>query len=286
MTPGCQQPNFCSVFNTRWARQRRGGPQRGMLTTMSNALINLQERPQERKEAGRLTRLMMRWFFRKATVSKIEALASDIRAISLAGDDLKAASWAPGHKIQIDVGGGINRTYTPVCWSDTGETRIIAFSHGEGPGAGWASSVRPGDKCQFFGPRRSMDLRHLNVERPFFFGDETSLGLAQALSDSMDMPQDVTCLFEMSAHPDPRSLLLQLGLPEAAIVKRRPADGHYQEIEARIGKIVAEIRPGAYVLSGRSASVQRVSRMLKGLGVEPALIRAKAHWATGKTGLD
>lgn len=253
---------------------------------MSDTSANLHDSPHERKEAGGLTRLMMRWFFRKAAVSKVELLASNVHSISLVGDDLKAAAWAPGHKIQIDVGGGIMRTYTPVCWNDRGETRIIAFSHGEGPGAAWASSVRAGTECQFFGPRPSMDLERLNAERLFFFGDETSLGLAQALSGTMEAPKEATFLFEISTNPDTRSLLLQLGLPQAVIVDRMPADSHYQVLEAQIGKIVAEIQPGAYVLSGKAASVHRVGRILKKLGVAPARIRAKAYWATGKTGLD
>lgn len=254
--------------------------------TMPQTLTMPQDRSGERKEAGRLTKLMMHWFFRKATVSKVEALTSNIRVISLTGDDLKAANWLAGQKIQIDVGGGVNRTYSPICWSATGETRIIAFIHGEGPGAAWASSVRAGDECQFFGPRSSMELGQIDAERPFFFGDETSLGLAQALASAVRAPQQAVHLFEMSECSDASELLSELGLPQAEIVERAPDDGHYATLDARIANIVANIRPSVYFLSGKAGSVQRVSRVLKKLGVQSKHIRARAYWAPGKRGLD
>lgn len=232
------------------------------MIAMSDILTKSQDSPHGCREAGRLTKWMMRWFFREAVGTKVESLSSNFRGISLAGEDLKTATWVAGDKIQIDVGGEVNRTYTPISGSDTGVARVIAFSHGEGPGAVWSSSVRPGDDCQFFGPRRSLDLGQLNDERPFFFGDETSFGLAQALAGTMDGPQYITPLFEMSVHCEPRSLLLQFGFAQASILDSMPADGSVELIEARLRTIGAEIRPGIHLLSGKAASVQRVSRIL------------------------
>jgi NADPH-dependent ferric siderophore reductase len=131
-----------------------------------------------------------------------------------------------------------------------------------------------------------MDLGQVSDERPFFFGDETSIGLAQALAGTMHAAHDATYLFEMSMHSDTHLLLREVGFPKASIVERMPADGHYETLEARIGEIVAEMRPGAYALSGKAASVQRIGRILKKLGVEPTRIRSKAYWAPGKKGLD
>ncbi|MDT7612504.1 MAG: hypothetical protein QOG96_7007, partial [Pseudonocardiales bacterium] len=70
-------------------------------------------------------------------------------------------SWTPGDKIQIRVAGdGLTmRTYTPVRWENTtGDTTILSYLHGAGPGSAWAQNVAADDSVQVVGPRRSIDL--------------------------------------------------------------------------------------------------------------------------------
>ena len=72
--------------------------------------------------------------------------------------------WAAGQKLQIRTSRETfnMRTYTPTRWNPAqGSTELIAFTHGTGPAAAWFQSVRAGDSCEVFGPRKSLSCRFL-----------------------------------------------------------------------------------------------------------------------------
>ncbi|MCW5626609.1 MAG: siderophore-interacting protein, partial [Burkholderiales bacterium] len=127
---------------------------------------------------GFLESAVMKLLARPAVVSDVQVLTAHFRLITLQGDALKGADWVPGQKVQMQFGGFVSRTFTPIAWDAAkGETRLVGFSHGDGPGARWVVGAKPGDACVVFGPRRSLDVG--SVPRPaLFFGDETSFGLA------------------------------------------------------------------------------------------------------------
>ena len=182
------------------------------------------------------------------------------------------------------MGSGLSaRTYTPMSWdADSGRTRMLTFAHGDGPGSRWASGLREGDTCQFFGPRRSLDLSGL--ESPVvLFGDETSFGLAAALRDS---PQGAGAIhvFEASDVAESRPVLEAIGLGQATLIERIADDAHLAAAEAEVLRLAAS---GAhFVLTGKASSIQRVSRALKAVGVASSRVKTKAYWAQGKIGLD
>jgi NADPH-dependent ferric siderophore reductase len=91
---------------------------------------------------------------------------------------LRNVVWSAGDKIQVQLGGWTQRTYTPLDWdADAGRTRILNYLHADGPGTQWARAA----------------LRLAQPQPPLIFlGDETSVGLAAALA-----PRQM--LFEMSA---------------------------------------------------------------------------------------
>jgi hypothetical protein len=51
------------------------------------------------------------------------------------------------------------------------------YAHGVGAGSGWVRDVKPGDECDVFGPRNSIDVRPASGPLAVF-GDETSIDLA------------------------------------------------------------------------------------------------------------
>ena len=134
------------------------------------------------RRAGLLEATVHKLFTRSVTVQGIVGLGSAFRLITLGGDALVDVAWTPGDKIQIQLGGWVQRTYTPIDWDATlGRTRFLAYLHADGPGTQWARSLRIGDACVVFGPRRSIALAAPPAPA-IVFGDETSLGLAAALS--------------------------------------------------------------------------------------------------------
>ncbi len=221
---------------------------------------------------------------RPACVAAVETLSPHFRLVDLQGEALRNVDWVAGQKVQVSMGTGLSaRTYTPMSWAlDRGRTRLLAFGHGDAPGSRWASGLRVGDACQFFGPRRSLDLSGL--EAPLvLFGDETSFGLAAALRAS-PRAGSVISVFEASDVAESRLVLEAVGLGPATLIERTAADAHLAAVEAEMVRLAAS---GAhFVLTGKASSIQRVSQGLKAVGVGSARVKAKAYWAPGKIGLD
>ena len=166
--------------------------------------------------------------------------------------------------------------------ADRGKTRILTFAHGDGPGSRWGRDLREGDTCQFFGPRRSLDLSGL-ASPLVLFGDETSFGLAAALRDSREGAGAIH-VFEASDIAESRPVLEAIGLGHATLIERIADDSHLAATEAEISRLAAS---GAhFVLTGKASSIQRVGRALKAAGVVSSRVKTKAYWAQGKIGLD
>ncbi|GLK69069.1 siderophore-interacting protein [Hansschlegelia plantiphila] len=236
------------------------------------------------KVAGRLSRALLGLLMKRATVVATKRLTDRFRLITLEGSALEGVAWTPGLKIQIAMGSAfVARTYTPIEWDiEGGRTQILTFAHGDGPGSRWASGLSEGDTCQFFGPRRSIDLS--DVESPVvLFGDETSFGLAAALC-CLPRGADAIHVFEVSDVAESRPVLEALGLGQAVLIQRIADDAHLAAAEAEALRFAAG---GAhFVLTGKASSIQRISRTLKAADVRSSRVKTKAYWAQGKVGLD
>lgn len=233
---------------------------------------------------GLVTRTLLRWLMRPARVAAVETLSPHFRLVDLEGEALRNVAWTPGQKVQVAMGSGLTaRTYTPMSWNaDSGGTRLLTFAHGEGPGSRWASGLRAGDTCQFFGPRRSLDLSGF-ASPIVLFGDETSFGLAAALRESHQGARALH-VFEVSNVAESRRVLEALGLAQATLIERIADDAHLAAAEAEVLRLAAH--GTHYVLTGKASSIQRVSRALKAAGVVSSRLKTRAYWARGKTGLD
>ena len=233
---------------------------------------------------GRVTRTLLRWLMHTANVAAVETLSPHFRLVDLEGEALRNMEWTVGQKIQVSMGSGLSaRTYTPISWdADNGRTRLLTFAHGDGPGSRWANGLRQGDTCQFFGPRRSLDLSAL--ESPaVLFGDETSFGLAAALRESA-RSNDAIHLFEVSDAAESRSVLEAVGLRRAKLIERLPDDIHLAAADVEMSNLAASA--AHFVLTGKASSIQRVRRTLKTAGVASSRMHTKPYWAQGKAGLD
>ncbi|MFT4117658.1 siderophore-interacting protein [Bradyrhizobium sp.] len=233
---------------------------------------------------GPVTRALLRWLMREARIAAVEAPSPRFRLVDLEGDALKGVAWMAGAKIQVSMGSGLSaRTYTPMSWdADNGRTRLLAFAHGDGPGSRWASGLREGGRCQFLGPRRSLDLSGLQSP-VVLFGDETSFGLAAALLAGPRAP-GATHIFEVSDVMESRLVLERIGLGEATLIERGTDDAHLAIVEAKLSGLAES--GASFILTGKASSIQRASRAVKAAGVSSSRLKTKAYWAPGKTGLD
>ncbi|WP_168356019.1 siderophore-interacting protein [Sphingomonas gei] len=236
------------------------------------------------RQPGRLTKALTRMFMKHATVESVEPIAESFYWITLESAAFRGVAWTPGHKIQIMLGWAFaSRTYTPVEWdAAAGRTRFLAYAHGVGPGSDWVRTLKAGDECDVFGPRASLDVSRLSGP-VLLFGDETSFGLALAMS-RLPYAGAVRVAFEVKSVETSERALAHLDLAAWRPLARRDDDSHLQEMEALLPGLARS--NATFVLTGRSTSLQRVRQALKGLDVPATRLMTKAYWAPGKAGLD
>ena len=240
-----------------------------------------QEASQEK--TGAVMKAVRRWMMRSSRVSAVTSLSDRFRVIELRGDALRGVPWTPGDKIQVAIGSGFTRrTYTPISWdAATGSVSLVVYLHGNGAGSQWASDVKIGDRCDFSGPRRSLDVGALTRET-LLFGDETSFALAAACSGAQ--PRETQYLFEVEDTIAAQAVIDRLGLRSADVIARQPDSGHYDAISQKLTHFVMD--DADVILTGQASTIRHLHHTLKRAGLPASRLRVKAYWAQGKTGLD
>lgn len=233
--------------------------------------------------AGAFSRAVARMIARRAMIVATDMLADDLVAITLEAASFRGVTWTPGEKVQIAMSSVFEtRTYTPIEWdAERGRTRIIGFLHGSGPGCVWLRNANVGDTCDVLGPRHS-----LNVRKPdgaiAFFGDETSLGLAYALS--REGRKSCSYHFEVREAGSVRQLVEQWGLDDVSVVGRTTGESHLDTFTAALPTLASQGM--SFILTGKAQTIQRLKAGLTGHDVHPRRALSKAYWAPGKAGLD
>ncbi len=213
-----------------------------------------------------------RLFFTHCKVTEVHELAPRLRRIDVSGADLGKAKFTPGDKVQVFIPGEGMRTYTPFNWRGDNAS-LIGFSHGDGPGARWVASVKPGDDVQFFGPRHSLDANSVNGA-VVVVGDETSLAVARAFAEN----KRVSVVLEAQQPDVVREVCAKLGL--TADVTTRG------DLDALLAKLEQHLTAGATpFFTGRAATTQQLKQRLRAAGRSFGG-KTKAYWADGKRGLD
>ncbi|USQ95319.1 siderophore-interacting protein [Caulobacter sp. RL271] len=248
---------------------------------MAKMTISLRPKP---GPLARLSKALTSLVMKRATVVVVEPLAPDFRLITLEGPALAGATWTPGQKIQIAMGSAFAaRTYTPIAWeSSQGRTQLLGYAHGDGPGSAWLRTLKAGVECDLFGPRPSLDVAGL-AGPVTVFGDETSMGLAHALS-AQGGACTVSCVLEVGDVDHAKTVAARLGLKEAMLFERTPDDAHLKAVAAEFASRAAA--GAAFVLTGRAGAIQKLRQGMMHQGVPSGRVAAKAYWAPGKVGLD
>lgn len=236
------------------------------------------------KLTERLADLASDAFLKSARVTEVSQLSPGFVKVGLEAESFRGASWIPGAKLQFRPKRGALslRTYTPIEWDgERGTTSLIAFTHGAGPAAGWFRQVAPGDPCEVFGPRGSIDLRDL-PRRVVFVGDESSVGLACALTT---LTKDVQHIFEAADPAESTAVLTELGFAGRFTVVPKESD------RAPVLQLAREAaqdstEPFDLVVTGDAATVHAFRRDTRQWPQQAKSTKARAYWAEGRTGLD
>lgn len=241
-------------------------------------------------EPGLIEKALVKPFVREAEVLTCEPMSAEFVHVKLGGKALEGVSWRPGDKLQVQMGGFTFRTYTPIMWdAKQGHTQLLVYLHGGARGADWARGLKQGQRCAFFGPRRSLELDRLDTAA-LIFGDETSFAMATSLVTTRPhfaRSPDVGYVFEVTSAARARPIIDQLGLRNVTLVERLPDDAHLATVRSHLdGKLGDPTRGPGIVLSGKASSIQTLTRALRSDGVARSRIMSKAYWAPGKKGLD
>ena len=221
-----------------------------------------------------LSNILVKYLVRKAVVLSNEKMGEDFQLLTIKLPQKK--DWIPGQKIQIKVSDNELRSYTPTMWSEDKRTfQTLIYNHRSGPGALWSERVLPQTKVQVVGPRKSLDIREVK-QNIFFFGDETTFGLAYALAESRSV-SSIKCFFE--GEDSSTAALRHLGLQHHSFFQRTNGDLHLEECLEKILNIHTN---EMIILSGKQNSIVRMEKALIEKGVSSDLILKKRYWGWKK----
>lgn len=228
-------------------------------------------------------------FLATATVADVSNHGGRIQAVALTGADLADLRVTPGQQVRIqarasnalaDLVVGALRTYS--IWSYDGQTLDLRiFDHGEGPGAQWARTVRPGDRVHLLKPQGDFVCRPSGYH--LFAGDETASVAFGAMIRALPDDSPVHCVVEVDTE--------QEQLPIAGNVvwvhrRGRPAASSTTLVDA-VAQLDLPPQPGSAYLAGEAGTIQLIrNHLVRERGWTRRDVLTKPFWAPGKRGLD
>lgn len=213
--------------------------------------------------------------FVRGTVTATDLVTPRMRRIAIAAPGLE---WTPGQHIRVSADGLITRRTYSVWDYDGASLELRVLDHGEGPGARWARSVRPGQEVVFGGPEGSLVTRpsayHLFAGEetaavafgPMLraLGDAPAYGVIEADTPADRLPVDLTWIFRDGASAASSATLVQavrdLDLPD---------------------------EPGTAYLAGEARTIQAVrTHLVRDRGWPRRSVVTKPFWTPGKKGME
>lgn len=227
-----------------------------------------------------------RLVFPELVVEEVRDVSPHFRRIRVSSAGLRSASVSPGDKLQIMILESGPRTYSPFAHDPgAGTVDVLAYVHGDTPSSAWIRSLTGGERCRALGPRGSLALTSFRGP-VVLFGDETSFGVAAALSLARGVTDGLSFVFECSQPDEARAVLAELGLASFEVMGRQPALAHAGAVDAGIRAALARHSGALLVLTGHAQMIQAVRAALKKDPPKYAGQKVKAYWADGKRGLD
>jgi len=211
-----------------------------------------------------------------ASVTQVEALSPRVIRVWVEGAALRRARFAPGDKVKIHVGDGALRSYTPASVdAAAGVMSLVLHAHGDSPGSAWARGLAAGDAIHFLGPASSMTGPGPEVRWAAFYGDETAIGLAEAIAAAL--PSGVRLRGAIEVAAEDAASVAHLGADtELEPVQR--AETHGPALRAHLERL--EVPAGGRVfLSGEAGSVLALRAALLERGVPRASLHIKPYWS-------
>ncbi|MCS7482917.1 siderophore-interacting protein [Umezawaea endophytica] len=226
-----------------------------------------------------------------AQVHATESLGPRLRLVTLTGPDLAGLDWLPGQHVRLQVAAGpaavdwlvgTLRTYT--VWSYHDQTmQLVVFDHGDGPGAHWARTTRPGDELLMMKPQGSF----VTTPAPYhlFAGEET----AQAAYGPMlrALPTDARAFGVLEVDSPEERLELGPGTNLEWIYRQGRSAASSETLVEAVRGLELPAEPGRAYLAGEARTIQLVRRHLVEERNWPRRnVLTKPFWTPGRKGMD
>jgi NADPH-dependent ferric siderophore reductase len=210
-------------------------------------------------------------------VSIVEVLSPRIRRIRIESLAFHQRKWKRGDKIKVQLNSKW-RTYTPArVNSSEGWMDLIVFVHGKGVGSNWAQTVQGGEIVRISKFSNSFPKIKGSPSWFVFLGDETTLGLATAIIEALD--ESVTIYGAIELEEKDSSSIYALDLPfDSAIRKKK----HGRSLQKWIKNFSLPKGKGRIILSGETATVKTLKKMLEKKGFAKKNIVSKSYWRCKK----
>jgi NADPH-dependent ferric siderophore reductase len=222
-----------------------------------------------------IARILIDRLFVRGTVTEAGAFTPRMRRIAISAPGL---AWTPGQQVRVVVDGPLTRrTYS--VWAYDGATlELLVLDHGDGPGAGWARTVRPGEEVAFGKPEGSF------VPRPsayhVFAGEETaSVAFGPMLRSLGDAP--VHGVVEVDTPEDRLPLDLTWRYRHGAPAASSAA------LVAAVRDLPLPGEPGTAYVAGEAHTVRAVrDHLVRERGWPRRAVLTKPFWTPGKKGME
>ena len=214
-------------------------------------------------------------------VLEVHDLSSNIKKVRFHGDILKW-EFKIGYASVIRVSETEFRNYT-IAYHDTknGIFDIIFHIHGCAVGSEFANSLKENDEI-FISPPRGKVLYDPNVEQQFFFGDETSLGLATSLLPVLKQnQQQFQFCFELD--DENKNLPELLGLENITVFLKMDLIKREKWMSGLPIFPKFDGHTSNFILTGNAKSAKTFRTILK--KKTTGKIAMKGYWIEGKKGL-
>jgi NADPH-dependent ferric siderophore reductase len=207
------------------------------------------------------------------------ALTPRMRRVTIRAESLRDLTIRPAQDLELhlrdETGRRVKRRYT-IRQARPGDAEfdVDVVLHGQGPGAEWGASARPGDPVACQGPRGKLELRaapwHLLA------GDESALPAIAAICEALPAAESAFAVVEVADAAE------QLPLPPGTTVRWVHRDGQPPGTPEllRTGIAALDLPPGAGrgYLMGETRSMVALRALLEQRGLEHDAIFVKGYW--------
>ncbi|GLW63414.1 hypothetical protein Arub01_16580 [Actinomadura rubrobrunea] len=213
--------------------------------------------------------------------------------------DVPGLDWTPGQHVRVNVSdpftarawlrgmADVLRSYS--VWNydaATGVLELCVMDHdGDGPGARWARTVRPGQEVAFTKPQGRFTVRD-DAPYHLFAGEETASVAFGAMLRALPAGADVHGVVEV-AGPEDR---LRLPLGEKLTWRYRgdaPAASSSSLVAAVRALRLPDGPPGVAYVAGEARTVHAVrAHLVRERGWPRRSVLVKPFWTPGKRGMD